>query len=103
VANPTSKQKKQTTATHAAYVQATGRSGERHSPSWETAGDWTVVPRLLIELEQHGGAVQFGRKRDGSMLTVKVYGTGEDETFYFDSTEQALLFCELLTSMGGAM
>ncbi len=103
MAKPTREQKHSESPLDAAYVQATGRQSGQQSHSWETGGDWSAVPRLLIALESVSGAVMFGRTRDGGQLTVAIYHNGDKTTHYFDNTGQVLDYLASVANISGAL
>ena len=103
MAKPTRDQKHSDSPLDAAYVQATGRQSDHVTCSWETGGDWSAVPRVLIALASAGGAVMFGRTRDGGQLTVAIYHNGDKATHYFDNASQVLDYLESVANISGAL
>jgi hypothetical protein len=103
MAKPTAAQKNSTSPLDAAFLQATGKATRGHEARWESSGDWSAVGRAMQALFQVDGALQLGRTRNGTQLTVTVFHNGKKTPQYFDTCSEALEYISLVGELAGAL
>jgi hypothetical protein len=79
-----------------------GNRRRRRTERREQVG-WDEIPREIIcelidAVDRFGGAVRFGRTRDGSSYAVGIYGDGEPYTEYHAGLEGAMEWLVGLTA-----
>jgi hypothetical protein len=72
----------------AASQRANRRANRGHGDTtdWGTA-DPNLIHRLICQLTNEGGAVQFGVTRDGGSFTIRILGDGDPFNEYVRPTE----------------